>query len=341
MKRLTRSSAALSLALTLACTADPTSAAPKLGQIVLEHETGVVRVYDQITIQVRAYDRANQRMAVPLLEWRSENPSIATVEPNGLVTGHGIGDVRVWASAGGVEAKFDLSVHPALLRVALRSGSSVLQVGQTAVLEAKILGSRVPANVLVTWETTGGDVIDVRPVAGSVLPEVEVTSRSVGLARISARSAHGQSVFAFAVASDPVADAPIEITDFHFNVRQFDNGVRALDPSLRLRVSPGRNVQLIRVDIGISGASIVLPPLCASARLGSGHHDILGANNYPAGIDLNAPWRLGDQEPSGLALLTFQVEDGTVRSIAAEGWVDPWGYDWVSGVVSWKSCAKN
>jgi len=341
MKTLIRSSAVLCLALTLGCEADPTGAVPELDEIVLEHETGVVRVYDQIAIQARVYDRAHQRVAMPLLEWRSENPAIATVDPNGMVTGHSIGTVRVWASAAGVEAKFDLSVQPALLHVELRYGASVLRVGQKAILEAKFLGSRVPANVLVMWETTDDQVIDLRPLAGSVPPQIEVTSRSIGLARISARSANGEGNFAFAVASDPVTDSPIEITDFHFNVRQLDNGARSVDPSLRLRVAPGRNVQLIRIEIGLSGASIVHPPPCASARLGSGHYDVLGVNNYPQDINLFAPWLAGDREPSGLALLTFRIEDGSLRSTAAEGWVDPWGYDWVAGAaVNWKSCSN-
>ena len=335
------------LALTIACDADPTGPLPKrsnppkgsnppreLHHFVLHHNTAVIRVYDAIAITVAAYDRDNVLLPAPTLEWRSEDPSIATVGPYGLVTGHGVGDVRIWASIDRLEAFTTISVRPALLQIALQSGSSVLQLGQTSILEAKFAGNAVPAGVQFIWESDG-DEIDLRPLDGSG-SRVEATSLKIGLSRISARARESEASFVFAVASAPEPEPPFEFTDFHYNMSWSDADHFLVIPSLRLAVAPSRTIKLIRLEIGIGGLLLMPPPLCSMAQLPPGEHDALGLNSYPASAGLLATW--SDEEWTMLALLTYRSDDGVVRTAAVEGWVDPWGYDWVTGKIDWHAC---
>ena len=128
--------------------------------------------------------------ADPSLVWKTDDPSVAVVDQNGVVTPVGAGVVTVTASArNGVSASVTLRVflHGAPESVSIGEGTVYLNVGEQTSFAASVLPE--DAEKTVDWISSNSKIV-------SVDEDGRVTANSYGSATISAVSAVDASVSA-------------------------------------------------------------------------------------------------------------------------------------------------
>lgn len=94
------------------------------------------------------------------VKWSSDNPSIATVDQNGRVTGVNSGDATITASAGDVSATCRVNVFNPVTSITLNSSNLTLKVEETALLEATVLPEDA-TDKNVTWYSSNPEVAAV------------------------------------------------------------------------------------------------------------------------------------------------------------------------------------
>ena len=94
------------------------------------------------------------------VKWSSDNPSVATVDQNGRVTGVNSGDATITAYAGDVSATCQVNVFIPVTSITLNSTNLTLKVGETALLEATILPEDA-TDKNVIWYSSNPDVAAV------------------------------------------------------------------------------------------------------------------------------------------------------------------------------------
>lgn len=323
-----------------ACVNDPPTAPPVLARLELSFSSRVVTVRQQISVRAIAYGSSNRRMATPPLEWTSDDPSIATIDPYGLITGHQIGSVVIRATSGDVQAGVEIVVRPARVRISLRSGSADLLVGGTAVLIAEYVdavGQLVQGTEAVHWSTSDNGVVRVDSTSGDPMQR-EFTARTTGLARISAFAMGVEGRFIIAVVSPPESNPPVAAKDFHIAETWGIWDELILVPSLRVAVSPGRSVELVRLEVAL-GLGLYYPSLCSSARLLAGEHELLGTGSYPSPDDFSLRWYELPVIPRGVALLTYR-EGASISTVAVREPENAATHNaLVNGGLTWRFCS--
>jgi len=81
-------------------------------ELVVELPTTRPYAGQVVPTRVRALDRLGEPVADPTLRWRSSDPSVADVDPAGLVFARGAGEATITASGAGVSATTTLEVRP-------------------------------------------------------------------------------------------------------------------------------------------------------------------------------------------------------------------------------------
>lgn len=126
-----------------------------------------------------------------VIAWDSSDPSIATVDNNGVVTAKKPGTVTIIATAvdGGVSAECTLTVEPIKSTdITLSSRAATLYVGKTLTLKATVYPADA-TNKTVTWSSSNSKV-------ASVDKNGKVTAKKAGTAVITAKTADGLSTSA-------------------------------------------------------------------------------------------------------------------------------------------------
>jgi hypothetical protein len=295
----------------------------RLSRLELRHFSRSVAVVDKISIAVIAFADGNWVVPTPELTWTSDDPSIATVDAIGRVTGHRLGTVQVRATAaGGIEGTIGINVRAAELRITLQSGAATMVAGDKAVLRAELLdavGGTIASNAPISWSTGDSGIVSLRPVVGSSGWQVELAAVSAGLTTITAVVDNEPGLFVLAVLNArPPANPPVHIEEFAF--LEFGNMSDFLvhGPALRVRIAEGRTVEILRVDVMVPVRPHVFPALCSKGTLSSGQHEILGPVSYP--FELFESFRfLSPIRVDGLVLLKYRAEDGNVYEVTARG----------------------
>ena len=317
----------------IACAGDTAPAAPPpphVAEIVLRHYTRAVLVSDRITSEAEAYDSNYNRLPTPVLDWSSDDPTIATVDQNGRVTGQGIGEAVIRASLGSVQSTLRIAVK-AMKLVVLAHGAPDLVMGDSVMLEVRFIaldGTPIARHPVPTWATNDAAIVGLNPVA--LDPSfVTVTGRAKGLASISAGIDGMESVFIVGVMPEPVPqDDPVQIVDFRFtNYFGYWDYITAFAPTMRVTVDSDRAVTILRVDVALPiRKSKPLPSLCSIGRLFPGIHRVLSATSYPTQPFYSFGFA-SVSDADGAALLTYQTDDGRVTSRIVRGRVDQENYE--------------
>lgn len=320
--------ALVAMVLIAACeTAATSPATPLLARIELSHLTGTVQVGETITIAAIAYDAHQDRIALPRVEWTSDDTTIASVDSIGRVTGQGWGYTTIRVSDGEVGASIRITSQPAGFMIATLNGSPDLVVGESVVLQAKFVavgGNSIPVNRVFLWSSTNPSAVSISPAPGLDSSQVIVTARLTGLASISVASEEWQANFMIGVLPEPVpADAPVKVLGFYFF---WYSTFAPILPTMEVEVAPGRSAEILRIDVAVSGAQATsFPALCSTTRLTGGRHAILGEYSYQSQAFKWSPFP-APQTADGAALLTYRVESGSVIRTVARGAIDVWGY---------------
>ena len=282
---------------------------------------------DRITIDALAYDQNHNRLPTPTLEWSSDDPTIATVDDAGRVTGQGIGDVLIRASLGSVQSTLRIAVKAMKLLVVAHTGSPNLVIGESVILEMRFLaldGTPIEKHPVPTWATSDEAIIGMTPVPGLDPSYVKVEGRATGLASITAGIDGMQSAFIVGVIPEPVPqDDPVQVSDFRFiNYFGYWDDLVAFVPTMQVAVAAGRSVTVLRVDVALPARqSKPLPPLCSIGRLSGGPHRLLGAASYPWQSSYTFAFA-GISDADAAALLTYRADDGRVIYRIVRGRVD-------------------
>jgi hypothetical protein len=318
-----------------------TIAPPELTRIELRHPTRTVSVLDQIRIEAVAYNQGFATIAPPVLTWSSDDPTIATVDGDGRVTGQGIGDVTIRASAGAVRGVIRIAVKAALVYVKTYVGSPDLMIGQNVILKAEVraaTGKLLDSHPALTWATADDAIVGLNAVSELGPSYIQVTGRATGLASITVGFQGTETMFIVGVLPEPVPlDAPVRVNGFYFF--WYWDDVTGVVPTMQVTVASGRSVTMTRMEVAVPAmVAKLLPPLCSNGRLSAGEHALLGGTSYP--IEAFYPFafvRLADTD--GAALLTYRTDEGREIQMIVRGSLDYWGYG--SGYETgfpWKVC---
>jgi hypothetical protein len=316
------------MVLIAACeTAATSPAIPLLTGIELSHLTRTVQVGETITITAIAYDARQDRIALPSVEWTSDDTTIASVDSIGRVTGQGWGYTTIRVSAGEVGDSIRITSEPAGFTIATLNGSPDLVVGESVVLQARFLrvgGNPIPVNRVFHWSSTNPSAVSISQ-AGLDSSQVIVTARLTGLASISVASEEWKANFMIGVLPEPVpAEAPVKVLGFYFF---WYSTFAPILPTMEVEIAPGRSAEILRIDVAVSGAQASsFPALCSATRLTGGRHAILGEYSYQSQPFTWSPFP-APQTADGAALLTYRVESGRVIRAVVRGAIDVWGYD--------------
>ena len=294
-----------------------------LSRLELRHFARSVPVEDRITVVAVAYAEGNWVIPTPPLTWTSDDPSIATVDAMGRVTGHRLGSVQIRATAeGGVQGTIGISVRAAELRITLQSGPATMIAGDKSILRAELLDAKgvpIPSNAPIRWSTGDSAVLSVRPVLSSSGWQAELAAVSAGLVTVTANVENEQQLYVLAVLhTRPPANPPVQIEEFAFFEFGNMSDFTVYGPALRVRIAEGRTVEILRVDVLVPIQPHVYPALCSIGVLSSGQHEILGPVSYP--WDLFESFRFISPPPvEGLVLLKYRAEDGKSYELTTRG----------------------
>ncbi|MBI3994898.1 MAG: Ig-like domain-containing protein [Nitrospirae bacterium] len=155
---------------------------PGLAKLAIQPETASGMVGDDLRLKAVVVDAKGKEQSNLSMNWKSDNPAIATVNPSGAVSLKSAGTVTIIASAEGKTASAVVTVTtPPIAKIEIRPGATTLRVGETKQFEAIILDvkNRERKDPNVVWQTNTPSIANVS--AGGV-----VTATSAGSALITA-----------------------------------------------------------------------------------------------------------------------------------------------------------
>ena len=127
------------------------------------------------------------------ITWLSSNPTVATVDKDGVVTGKSKGNVRIYATAtdgSNIRANINLRVTQPAEKISLQAAQQIVAVGKTVTLKANVLPSNTDDKSVV-WTSSDAKVAKVDK-------HGRVTGVSVGTCEITCESATTPGVTASA-----------------------------------------------------------------------------------------------------------------------------------------------
>ena len=314
------------LGMSQACGTEATSPPPGVRWIDLGPLGRTVPVGGTITIAATLHVANNVIVPAPRFDWTSDDPTIATVDSVGRVTGQGWGYTTIRATAGEARGSVLIASVPADFTIETLAGSPDLIIGESVVLRAqfrRVGGAAIPAKRAFRWSTANPSAVSISPAPGLDSSHIVVTAHSTGLASISVVSEEWEADLMIGVIPEQVpADAPIRVRDFYF----FWYVTAPFLPTMEVEVAPGRSVDVLRIDVAVTGApSSSFPSLCSTTQLSAGRHAILGEASWLQPFKWSPfPYR---QTTRGAALLTYRLESGRVIRSVVRGGIDVWGYD--------------
>src|SRR5687767_8836069 len=233
---------------------DASSPQLHLSRIELLHYGRAVAVKDRISVTVIAYDDLNRIIPTPPLTWSSDDPSIATVDEIGRVTGQRLGKAMIRATAAsGENSAIEIDVRAAALRITQQGVAGTLIAGEKLVLRADLVditGGPIASDAPIRWSTGDTGVISVRPTVGASGWQAEVAAMTAGLATITARVGDEQGMYVLAVlGSRGPANPPLQISDFAFFEFGNMSDFLVYSPAIRVKVAEGSRVEILRADV--------------------------------------------------------------------------------------------
>ena len=304
---------------------DASSPRLRLARIELLHYGRSVAVKDHISLTALAYDDLNRIIPTPPLTWTSDDPSIATVDEIGRVTGQRLGKAMVRATAAsGQNGAIEIDVRAAALRITQQGGAGTLIAGEKLVLRADLVditGGPIASDAPIRWSTGDTGVISVRPVVGAPGWQAEVAAMSAGLATITAGVGDDQGMYVLAVLSSRgPANPPLQISEFSFFEFGNMSDFLVYSPAMRVKVAEGRRVEILRADVLVPIQPHMYPALCSTESLSSGQYEILGPASYS--YDLFESFRFSTPPTmDGLVLLEYRADDGRIYELTTRSQV--------------------
>lgn len=129
------------------------------------------------SLRVRAsYIEANREFKEAVFEWTSENPSIATINPQGVVTAMSKGTTNVYAQAYGFSSKREniqvVEDTSAAYKVTIQSPKSAVLLSETISLtvEAQNINNNPAILRTVSWKSLTPEIATINETTGEITP---------------------------------------------------------------------------------------------------------------------------------------------------------------------------
>ncbi|HEY2379304.1 MAG TPA: Ig-like domain-containing protein [Gemmatimonadaceae bacterium] len=193
---------------------------------------GALHAGDRVQLVATPEDKRHEAVQTAV-HWASADEAIAIVSQEGVVSAKSPGEVLVWAESQGVRAMARIEVSPAPVVSVQPVVPSVLEVGESAELSAKMFDA-------------SGEVLDGRPVRWSssdssiaeIIGDRVVRARSAGVARLTCNSEGKLATAAVAIVLPVVAKILIEPPPPHVDL--------GLPVTLHAEVVSARGVRIDR-----------------------------------------------------------------------------------------------
>ena len=232
----------------------------------------------QLSAEVR--DQNGRTMSGATVAWTSNAPLVAAVDASGLVTAASNGTATITASAGSASGSAGISVEQAVSAVRVTPAAVILEVGDTARLEATALDARDNAVPGVAFEWSSSD-----PMVVTVDSEGLARAARVGAATVTAASGAWQGSSSAAVLSNSPVDHHAVLTaglPEHPFANTTVGGTEGSTTTVgTLRLGLNANPFPVIADEGDMGLSLIV----AGSRLGLGRvvafsgQDFLGSDD--------------------------------------------------------------
>lgn len=161
--------------------------------------TAVIKVHQTVHLQANPVDAQGNPLTGRVVTWQSSDPTVATVDDSGVVTGVSVGPATITAMCEGKSGSAAISVGaPTPASIAVNPTSVSITVGQTSQLTATVKDSNnaVISGASVTW------TID-KPAVASVSSTGLVTGLTAGTATITATSGPAHTTVPVTIAPPP------------------------------------------------------------------------------------------------------------------------------------------
>jgi len=186
-------------------------ASPLPAQIAITPNAPAVAVGAQIALQAQVHDASGQLVPGATVFWSSNDTTIVTVSPAGVVTGHSVGTTQIAASSSGQSAVVPVTVLPVgVASVAIAPANATITVGGTVTLQG--IAYDASGNTLsgrtVVWASSAPQVATVSAagkVVGVAAGKATVTGTIEGKAGSSAITVTVVPVAAVAVSPGSAA----------------------------------------------------------------------------------------------------------------------------------------
>ena len=153
--------------------------------ITLENETYIISTGAKVQVK---YTLDTTKYKASDVKWVSTNPSIATVNSNGLITGVSAGNTTIKASVGNTTKIINVTIKETIINptsIDLSKTAIDLNVGQVETVNAIIKPDNA-TNKIVTWKSSDTNIV-------SVDNNGKVTAKKSGNATITATTSNGIS----------------------------------------------------------------------------------------------------------------------------------------------------
>ena len=151
---------------------------------------------EPLQLKAAVNDRENQSIPDASVSWSSNNPSVASVNANGLVTARGNGTAIITAKSGGASQPVNITVAQASAEININLAAATLTaIGESLQLSAAVRDAEnqsIP-NAPISWSSSNTSVVNVSP-------RGLVTARGNGTVTITAKSGAKSSTAEITVA---------------------------------------------------------------------------------------------------------------------------------------------
>jgi uncharacterized protein YjdB len=168
-------------------------------------EATLTAIAETVALEATVHDRNGEPIPGVGVSWVGGDPSVASVDPTGLVTARGTGTVQITARLGDVSAPITVTVQQQPTAIEIPTDQPTLEaVGETIQLSANVRdpSGAVIVDALVEWSSASPEVVSV-DANGLAL------ARGSGIAQITATAGEVSGLVAVTVEQRP---ATIEVT---------------------------------------------------------------------------------------------------------------------------------
>lgn len=183
--------------------------------VITEPANGSLTLEEGQSYYVQYYLLPESTMYTAVVDWKSSNPAVATVDKGGRISAYAPGYTTITASSGDVKASFELTVNTIPIESFTVPASMTVVVGAPIPVSLEIKPERASA-VSLDWTVDKPDELHIDFVEGSAV----LTAEKVGTYKLSVKDKEGKLPAQTMVVT---SKEPSEILRLSYKAQRADN----------------------------------------------------------------------------------------------------------------------